>query len=151
MRALLLAVLATGCTQVCHTQVSNETTTQRTAFEADIAACTQGTCVQLCADVFQIHATDIAMCQLEKEATSTITVRVIVNDPARCEAGADDIYLDWGDDDGYEDDSGDDSNDGYQDDSGDGYEDDSGDDGSTDGSTDDGGAHPGLHALAPQR
>jgi ferredoxin len=169
MRALILAVLATGCTQVCHTQVSNEKTTQSTAFQTDIAACTgQNNCVQLCADVFQIQASDIATCQLEKQATSTITVRVIVNDPARCEAGADDIYLDWGDDDGYEDDSGcdDDScSDGSTDDGDDGDDGDGGD-GSTDdggdGTTDDGGdgdaiphlpaTHAGAHySLAPQR
>ncbi len=120
---------------MCHSQVSNQTTTQRTAYEADITACNaQNECVPLCKDVFQIQAVDIASCEIRKSDLSTVTVRVIVNDPARCEAGATDAYLDWGDDDGYEDDNGCDNDDGSCDD---GSADD-GDDGSDDGSTDDG-------------
>jgi len=135
MRALLLAVVLAGCTDVCHSQVSNQATTQRTAFEAEIAACTnQNNCVPLCTDVFQIHATDVADCEIQKSDLSTVTVRVIVNDAARCEAGATDLYLGWGDDDGYEDDDG--CDDGSCDD---GSTDDGGDDGSTDDGGDDGG------------
>jgi hypothetical protein len=137
MRVLILASFAvlTGCTDVCHPQVTNTAVVQRPGFEAEIDACnTQFVCKPLCADVFKIDASDIVVCEVTKLELSSATIKVMVNDPARCESGADDIYLDWGDDTGYEDDSG--CDDGSCDD---GTDDGSTDDGSTDdGSTDDG-------------
>jgi len=167
MRRLLLAsvvsLAAAGCTDVCHPQVSNTAIVQRPGFEAEIDACNaQSVCAPLCADVFKVNQGDIMMCEVTKLEPSTATVKVIVSDPARCEAGGDDLYLDWGDDDGYEDDSGcDDSScdDGTDDGStDDGSTDDGTDDGSTDDGTDDGTTdvahvHPGrvapTHVLAP--
>jgi hypothetical protein len=141
MRILVFAAFAattaaaSGCANECRPRVSNQTTVQQTPFSADIQACqTQGTCFSLCRDVFKISATDIVSCEIQKMGPSTVTVRVIVSDPARCEAGADDVYLDWGDDTGYEDASGCDD---------DSCDDGSTDDGSTDGSTDDGGSTDG--------
>lgn len=162
MRVLLLAasvVLAAGCTDVCHPQASNTAIVQRPGFEAEIDACnTQSVCAPLCADVFKVNQTDIMTCEVTKLEASTATIKVVVSDPARCESGGDDVYLDWGDDDGYEDDSGcDDSS------CDDGSTDDGTDDGSTDdGSTDDGGdtgddgstddaahVHPAPRSVAP--
>jgi hypothetical protein len=142
MRAIILVLaastagIATGCSQTCHTEVSNSATAQRTNFESDIDACnTHDYCAPLCADVFKINQTDISTCEITKLEPSAVSVRVVVNDAARCESGATDSYLGWGDDEGYEDDDGcDDSSC----DSDDGSTD-SSDDGSTDdGSTDDG-------------
>jgi hypothetical protein len=147
MRAILLVLaastagIATGCSQTCHTEVSNSATAQRTDFEGDVDACnTHDYCAPLCADIFKINQTDISTCEITKLEQSSVSVRVVVNDAARCESGATDSYLGWGDDEGYEDDDGCDDGSCDSDDSG--YEDDSGDDGSTD-SGDDGGGDDG--------
>ena len=145
MRAILFVLaaatagLAAGCSQTCDTHVENTATAQRVGFEAEVDACnTQSNCGPLCRDVFQINQGDISACEITKIDTSTFTVRVVVNDTARCQAGADDAYIGWGDDEGYEDD------DGCDDDScSDGSTDDGGDDGSDDGSTDDGSSDDG--------
>src|ERR1700734_599216 len=113
MRAIIFVLvastagIATGCSQTCHTEVSNSATSQRASFESDIAACNASDyCAPLCADIFKINQTDISTCEITKLAQSSVSVRVVVNDAARCEAGATDIYLGWGDDEGYEDDDG---------------------------------------------
>lgn len=144
MRAILLVLaastagLASGCSQTCHTEVSNSATAQRTDFEGDVDACNAHEyCAPLCADIFKINQADISTCEITKLELSTVSVRVVVNDAARCESGATDAYFGWGDDDGYEDDDGT-CDDGSCDSDDSGYQDDSGDDGSTD-SGDDGG------------
>ncbi|HEY1549117.1 MAG TPA: hypothetical protein VGG28_14935 [Kofleriaceae bacterium] len=149
MRAILLVLaastagIATGCSQTCHTEVSNSATAQRTGFDGEIDACnTHDYCAPLCADIFKINQADISTCEITKLELSAVSVRVVVNDAARCEAGADDLYLGWGDDEGYEDDDGCDDGSCDSDDSG--YQDDSGDDdGSTDTGDDDGGGDDG--------
>jgi hypothetical protein len=170
MRAIILVLaastagIATGCSQTCHTEVTNSATAQRTNFEGDVDACnTHDYCAPLCADVFKIDQTDISTCEITKLEQDTVSVRVVVNDAARCEAGATDLYFGWGDDEGYEDDDGCDDSSCDSDDSGDGSTDssddgstDSGDDGGDDGGDDctDDAAHvqpgAGHHVLAPK-
>jgi hypothetical protein len=158
MRALMLLALLAGCTDVCHSQVANQATVQRPGFEAEIEACNaESVCAPLCRDVFKIQATDISTCEVTKLDASVATVRVVVNDQARCEAGATDLYLDWGDDDDGTCDDGSCDDDGSTDD---GTDDGSTDDGTDDGSTDDGSTDDAVHlpagsnrsyTLAPRR